>query len=106
MLRSGIPGGVLTAEQYLVEDDLAGRYANGTLRITTRQSFQLHGVLKGDLHSAIHTINEVLLSTQSACGDVNRNVMACPAPVASRAQAQVEEIAHRIAMRLAPHSRA
>ena len=54
--------------------------ANDTLRITTRQGFQLHGVLKGDLHAAIHGINESLLSTLAACGDVNRNVMACPAP--------------------------
>jgi len=106
MIRSRIPGGVVTAEQYLTEDELAGRYANGTLRITTRQGFQLHGVLKGDLHSTIHTINEALLSTLAACGDVNRNVMACPAPAADRAQAQVEEIAHRIAMRLAPRSHA
>ncbi|HKF37137.1 MAG TPA: NADPH-dependent assimilatory sulfite reductase hemoprotein subunit [Ktedonobacteraceae bacterium] len=106
MVRSRIPGGALTAEQYLVEDDLAGRYANGTLRITTRQGFQLHGVLKGDLRSTIHAINEALLSTLAACGDVNRNVMACPAPAASRAQAQVEEVAYRIAQHLAPHSHA
>ncbi len=106
MVRSRIPGGVLTAEQYLAEDDLAGRYANGTLRITTRQGFQLHGVLKGDLRSTIHSINEALLSTLAACGDVNRNVMACPAPAANRAQAQVQEIAHRIALHLAPHSHA
>src|SRR6266699_1256919 len=106
MVRSRIPGGVLNAEQYLVEDDLAERYANGTLRITTRQGFQLHGVLKGDLHSTIHSINEALLSTLAACGDVNRNVMACPAPVANRAQAQVEEVAQHIAQHLAPHSHA
>ncbi len=106
MVRSRIPGGVLNAEQYLVEDDLAERYANGTLRITTRQGFQLHGILKGDLHSTIHSINEALLSTLAACGDVNRNVMACPAPVANRAQAQVEEVAQHIAQHLAPHSHA
>lgn len=106
MIRSRIPGGLLTADQYLVHDDLAGRYANGTLRITTRQSFQLHGILKGDLHPTIHAINEALLSTLAACGDVNRNVMACPAPAANRAQAQVQEIAHRIAMHLAPRSHA
>jgi len=106
MVRSRIPGGVLTAEQYLLEDDLAGRYANGTLRITTRQGFQLHGVLKGELHPTIHAINEALLSTLAACGDVNRNVMACPAPEANRAQAQVHEIAHQIAMHLAPRSQA
>jgi len=106
MVRSRIPGGMLTAEQYLVEDELAGRYANGTLRITTRQGFQLHGIFKGDLHSTIHTINEALLSTLAACGDVNRNVMACPAPAANRAQAQVQEIAHHIAMHLAPRTHA
>ncbi len=106
MLRSRIPGGAVTAEQYLVEDDLAGRFGNGTIRITTRQGFQLHGILKGDLRPTIAAINESLLSTLSACGDVNRNVMACPAPTASRAQAQVQEIAHQIAMHLAPHSTA
>jgi sulfite reductase (ferredoxin) len=106
MIRSRIPGGQLTAEQYLVQDDLAGRYANGTLRITTRQGFQLHGVLKGDLHPTIHALNEALLSTLAACGDVNRNVMACPAPVCSRAQAQVQEIAQQIALHLAPRSHA
>ncbi|HCF88012.1 MAG TPA: NADPH-dependent assimilatory sulfite reductase hemoprotein subunit [Ktedonobacter sp.] len=106
MIRSRIPGGAMTAEQYLIEDELAGRYGNGTLRITTRQGFQLHGILKGDIHPTIHAINEALLSTLAACGDVNRNVMACPAPAASRAQAQVQEIAHRIAMHLAPQSHA
>ena len=106
MVRSRIPGGVLTAQQYLIEDDLAGQFANSTLRITTRQGFQLHGILKGDLHATIHTINEALLSTLAACGDVNRNVMACPAPVANHAQAQVQETAHSIAMHLAPRSHA
>ena len=106
MIRSRIPGGAMTAEQYLTEDELAGRYGNGTLRITTRQGFQLHGILKGDIHPTIHAINEALLSTLAACGDVNRNVMACPAPAASRAQAQVQEIAHHIAMHLAPRSHA
>lgn len=106
MVRSRIPGGALTAEQYLTEDELAGRFGNGTLRITTRQGLQLHGVLKGDLHETIHAINASLLSTLAACGDVNRNVMACPAPLTSRAQAQVEQIAHTLAMHLAPHSSA
>jgi len=106
MIRSRIPGGALTAEQYLIQDDLATNYANGTLRITTRQSFQLHGVLKGDLHETIHSINEALLSTLAACGDVNRNVMGCPAPTASRAQAKIAEVAHQIAMHLAPRTQA
>lgn len=106
MVRSRIPGGALSAEQYLVEDELASRYGSGSVRITTRQGIQLHGILKGDLHATIHEINETLLSTQSACGDVNRNVMACPAPEDDAAHEQVQAIAHQIAMHLAPRSRA
>ncbi|GLV58990.1 sulfite reductase subunit beta [Dictyobacter sp. S3.2.2.5] len=106
MIRSRIPGGALTADQYLVQDDLSERYGNHTMRITTRQSFQLHGILKGNIHSTINEINKSLLSTLAACGDVNRNVMACPAPVSSRAQAQIQEMAHKLAMHLAPKSSA
>lgn len=106
MVRSRIPGGVLTAEQYLAEDELAERYANGTLRITTRQGLQLHGVLKGDLRETIREINAALLSTLAACGDVNRNVMACPAPTVNHAHARAHEIAHTLAMHLAPQSQA
>ena len=106
MVRSRIPGGSLTAEQYLVEDGLAGRYGNNTMRITTRQSFQLHGILKDELQPTIRAINEALLSTLAACGDVNRNVMACPAPVRSRTQMQIQDIADRIALRMAPRSSA
>ena len=82
MVRTRIPGGVVTAEQYLAHDDIAGAIGNGTLRITTRQEFQLHGVLKGDLKTPIRAINEALLTTLGACGDVERNVMCCPAPLA------------------------
>ncbi len=106
MIRSRIPGGTLTAEQYLAEDEIADRFANGTLRITTRQGFQLHGILKGNIRATIRQINDALLSTLAACGDVNRNVMACPAPSANRVQAQIQEIAHQIAMHLAPQSKA
>ena len=106
MVRTRIPSGIVTADQYLMEDDVAGRLANGTLRVTTRQGLQLHGVHKGDLHAAIHEINEALLSTKSACGDVNRNVMACPAPISTPAQAQIQATAYALAMHLAPRSRA
>lgn len=106
MIRSRIPGGALTADQYLTEDELADRYGNGSLRFTTRQSIQLHGVLKGNIRSVLYNINKSLLSTLAACGDVNRNVMACPAPIANRSQAQIQEIAHRLAMHLAPRTRA
>ncbi len=106
MVRSRIPGGVVTADQYLVHDALADRYGNGALRVTTRQGFQLHGILKGDLHATIHSINEALLSTLAACGDVNRNVMACPAPHCGPVHTQIEKIAHNIAQHLAPRSSA
>src|SRR3989441_2924542 len=82
MVRCKIPGGVLTGEQYLVIDELADRYGNGTLRVTTRQGNQFHGVLKGDLKATIRAVNDALVTTLGACGDVVRNVIACPAPLA------------------------
>ncbi|MGH2481680.1 MAG: NADPH-dependent assimilatory sulfite reductase hemoprotein subunit, partial [Ktedonobacteraceae bacterium] len=106
MVRTRIPGGRITAEQYLVHDNLADTYANGTLRITTRQGFQLHGVLKGMLAPTIKAVNEALFTTLAACGDVNRNVMACPAPVGDCAHRQIEDISQRIAQHLTPRSRA
>ncbi len=106
MIRSRIPGGALTAGQYLVHDDLAHAYGNGNLRLTTRQSIQLHGILKGDLKPTIKAINDTLLSTLAACGDVNRNVMACPAPAPTPAHAEIQRIAHELAMHLAPRTRA
>ena len=80
MVRTRIPGGRVTAAQFLAELDLCDSLANGTLRITSRQGFQLHGVLKSDLKQTIRTINDTMLTTFAACGDVNRNVMCCPAP--------------------------
>src|SRR5690349_7141315 len=81
MVRCKIPGGVLTSAQYLAIDELADRYGNGTLRITTRQGNQFHGVLKGDLKTTIRALNDALVTTLGACGDVVRNVVSCPAPV-------------------------
>ena len=107
MVRCKIPGGSLTAEQYLAVDDLAGKYANGTLRFTTRQGIQLHGVLKSHLHDTIAGINACLLSTLGACGDVERNVMACPAPHFHHGvHAQLQETAALLAAHLAPRSKA
>ena len=106
MIRGRIPGGKLTAPQYLALDDIAGKYANGTIRLTTRQSIQLHGVLKGNLKATIAGINECMLSTLSACGDVNRNVMACPAPTNDPVRLEMQKLAYDIAMHLAPKSRA
>lgn len=81
MVRNRIPGGKMTAAQFLAELDIADELGNGTIRITTRQSIQLHGVVKDNLWSVIHRINKIDLSTQSACGDVTRNVCCCPAPL-------------------------
>lgn len=80
MVRTRIPGGRVSAAQFLAELDLCDRMANGTVRITSRQGFQLHGVLKQDLKATIRAINDSKLTTLAACGDVNRNVMCCPAP--------------------------
>ncbi|MFO1022136.1 MAG: NADPH-dependent assimilatory sulfite reductase hemoprotein subunit [Planctomycetales bacterium] len=81
MVRTRIPGGRIEASTLLKELDLCDKYANGTLRITTRQGLQLHGVLKQNLRQAIREINQTELTTLAACGDVNRNVMCCPAPL-------------------------
>jgi sulfite reductase (ferredoxin) len=81
MVRSAIPGGRLTSAQLLAELDLCDEVGNGTVRITTRQGLQLHGVLKANLARVIRRINEVQLSTLAACGDVERNVMCSPAPL-------------------------
>ncbi|HEY1728104.1 MAG TPA: NADPH-dependent assimilatory sulfite reductase hemoprotein subunit [Candidatus Baltobacteraceae bacterium] len=105
MIRTRVPGGVLSAAQYLAEETLADKYGNGTLRITTRQGFQHHGVLKGDLRSAIAEINSADLTTLAACGDVNRNVMTCPAPIRTSADEAIVEIAQAIARHLTPATR-
>src|SRR5580658_8725277 len=102
MIRGRIPGGVMTANQWCVFDDLATKYGNNTLRITTRQSIQFHGVVKSGLRPLIKKINESLLSTLAACGDVNRNVMAAPTPAYTKARDQVVADAQRVAMALAP----
>jgi sulfite reductase (ferredoxin) len=107
MVRCKIPGGRLTAKQYLAVDDLAGACGNGTVRLTSRQGIQLHGVLKSHLKETIAGINECLLTTLGACGDVERNVMACPAPHYHHGiHAQLQETAAAIAAHLAPRTRA
>jgi sulfite reductase (NADPH) hemoprotein beta-component len=106
MIRGRIPGGVMTAKQYGVFDQLATDYGNNTLRITTRQSIQFHGVVMAGLRPLIKQINECLLSTLAACGDVNRNVLAPPTPAYTKAREQVFADAHKVAMALAPQTRA
>jgi len=106
MIRGRIPGGVMTAKQYGVFDQLATDYGNNTLRITTRQSIQFHGVVKNNFRPVVKAINECLLSTLAACGDVNRNVMASPTPAYTKAREQVMADAHKVAMALAPVTKA
>ena len=83
MVRTKFPGGVLSAQQYLVCDQLASDYGNNSLRITTRQDFQFHGILKSNLRQTMKRLNDALVSTIAACGDVERNVMAPPTPATS-----------------------
>jgi sulfite reductase (NADPH) hemoprotein beta-component len=106
MIRLRMPGGVCQPEQWLQLDDLAHRYANGSLRITTRQTFQYHGVVKRDLKSTMQGINNTLLDTIAACGDVNRNVNCNVNPYQSDLHAQVHDWAKRISEHLLPRTRA
>src|SRR5439155_5660195 len=101
-----IPGGVMTPRQWCVFDDLARQHGNNTLRVTTRQSIQFHGVVKSGLGPLVKKINEALLSTLAACGDVNRNVMAPPTPAYTQARAQVVEDCKRVADALKPRTQA
>jgi sulfite reductase (NADPH) hemoprotein beta-component len=106
MVRCRIPGGVVTPAQYLACDDLSARYANNTLRVTSRQSFQFHGVLKGNLRVLVKGINDSLLSTLAACGDNCRNVLAPPTPATNGVGLQVHEHARQVAMAVAPRTKA
>ena len=107
MVRSRIPGGRLTAKQFLGELDLCDRYGNETLRITTRQALQLHGILKTDLRETIRGINETKLTTLAACGDVSRNVMCCPAPFKNDpVRDEMQKMADAIADHLRPQTTA
>ncbi|HUN45342.1 MAG TPA: NADPH-dependent assimilatory sulfite reductase hemoprotein subunit [Stellaceae bacterium] len=106
MVRARIPGGRLTAAQYLAFDALADRHANGTLRLTTRQSIQLHGVLKRDIKATIAAIDGALLTTLAACGDVVRTVTTVPAPIRDAVHERLAEDARRISRHMLPQSRA
>lgn len=119
MIRVGLPGGIGTAEQYCVMDQLCTDYANGRLKLTTRQAYQLHGVLKKDLKTTMKGINKGLMDTLAACGDVCRNVMGSPflrgfreTTAASDAQysesvgAEVARLAHAISAHLKPRTSA
>ncbi|MGB0327226.1 MAG: NADPH-dependent assimilatory sulfite reductase hemoprotein subunit [Akkermansiaceae bacterium] len=102
LIRVRVPGGVATPAQWIQMDDLATNYANGTLKLTTRQAFQLHGVIKTQLKKTIQEINAAAMDTIAACGDVNRNVMCNPNPYLSEAHAEVLKISQEISDHLTP----
>ena len=107
MVRSRIPGGKLTASQMLTQIDLGDELGNGTCRLTTRQAIQHHGIVKGDLKATIRRINEIQLTTLAACGDVERNVMCCPAPLRNNpVREEMMAMAEKLAEHLAPRTTA
>jgi sulfite reductase (ferredoxin) len=107
MVRVKVPGGKMTSEQLLSQLDLCDELGNTTARITDRQDLQLHGVLKRNVRAAVARINAVQLTTLGACGDVERNVMCCPAPICSDSvRSQMQQLAEGLSAHLLPRSRA
>jgi sulfite reductase (ferredoxin) len=106
MLRTRVPGGKMTAAQFLGEIELGDALGNGTMRLTSRQAIQHHGILKENLKSAIQRIHQLRLSTLGACGDVNRNVMSCPLPINRPCYHQVQALADQLSDYFLPQSNA
>ncbi len=106
MVRSRIAGGGLTASQYLAHDRISDTFGNGTLRLTTRQTIQLHGVIKGDLRSTLQSLNDQMITAIGACGDIVRNIMCCPAPSSDASHKQIMEFTRQLSDHLLPRSRA
>jgi sulfite reductase (NADPH) hemoprotein beta-component len=104
MIRVRMPGGVVTPQQWLALDHVARTYGNETMRLTTRQTVQLHGIIKSNLKAMMREIDTVLLDSIAACGDVNRNVMCNPNPGESRAHAAAIELARAISAHLTPRT--
>jgi sulfite reductase (NADPH) hemoprotein beta-component len=106
LIRVRIPGGVVSSKQWLQLDAISDKYANGTLKITTRQTFQFHGILKKNLKNSIVKINDSLLDTLATCGDVNRNVMCHANPAESPFYSEAIEMANKIGDHLLPKTKA
>jgi sulfite reductase (NADPH) hemoprotein beta-component len=106
MIRIRVAGGVCTPEQWIGIDRLSDKFADGTLKLTTRQAFQLHGVLKGNLKQTMKEINDTLLDTLAACGDVNRNVMSPSNPFESSLHGEALGLAREIHDHLTPRTSA
>ncbi|PIC70109.1 MULTISPECIES: assimilatory sulfite reductase (NADPH) hemoprotein subunit [unclassified Sporosarcina] len=106
MIRVRTPAGFATPKQWLVMDELAHKYGNGTLKLTTRQAFQMHGILKWNMKKNIQEMNDALLDSIAACGDVNRNVMCSPNPNQSSVHAEIYEWSKRLSLDLLPQTTA
>jgi len=106
MIRIRVPGGVATPQQWLETDRLATQFANSTIKLTTRQAFQFHGIIKSNLKRTIAEINQAAMDTIAACGDVNRNVMCNPNPYLSGVHAEVLKVSQQISDHLTPTTRA
>lgn len=106
MVRVRMPAGVCTADQWLAIDNISDKRGNGTFKLTTRQTFQFHGIIKADLKPAIQMINKAMLDTIAACGDVNRNVMCSCNPSLGPIHAQIAEFAKNISEHLMPRTNA
>jgi sulfite reductase (ferredoxin) len=106
MLRCRIPGGILSSDQFVAHLDLCDTIGNATMKLTTRQTIQLHGILKENLKLTIARINEIGLSTLAACGDVNRNVMFCPRKTTNPVHHQLQKMGYEITYALAPKTKA
>jgi len=104
MVRCRIPGGRMSSSQLVAHLDLCDTLGNATLKITTRQTLQLHGILKQNLRATIHRINEVHLSTLAACGDVNRNIMCCPAKRVGTVHEELQRLTDELTEALAPRT--
>ncbi|MCH2035454.1 MAG: NADPH-dependent assimilatory sulfite reductase hemoprotein subunit [Puniceicoccaceae bacterium] len=106
LCRIGVPGGVSTPEQWLVMDELATYCSFDTIKLTTRQAYQLHGILKSNLKNVIQRSTQAAMSSLAGCGDVNRNTMASPNPAQTEVHAQVQNIADKIDAYLKPQTSA
>ncbi|ELK46120.1 assimilatory sulfite reductase (NADPH) hemoprotein subunit [Halobacillus sp. ACCC02827] len=106
MIRVRLPGGVATPDQWLAMDRLADQYGNETLKLTTRQTFQMHGILKWNMKKTIQAMDAVLMDTIAACGDVNRNVMCNVNPEQSALHKEVYEWSKKVSEHLLPRTRA
>lgn len=106
MIRVRLPAGVATPHQWLTMDNLANTHGNGTLKLTTRQTFQMHGILKWNMKSTIQEMNHALMDTIAACGDVNRNVMSTSNPYQSDVHGEVYDISRELSEHLLPKTRA